>query len=174
MNEKCENYCKNHECSRCGQCCAICIPITREEEKRIRNYVKENNIQPENLFENDNFYVTCCFYDRKNKCCKIYPARPNICQSFKCDRNENELEREKIDNHLRAYWNHIDYDDEISNLTTFDLLFYNDPRPLLEYLFRVAIPGEINEQKFEKVKEFLIDCGQKELAYSLKPIYEKE
>lgn len=166
--------CNNHKCSRCGECCAMAIPITRKEEKKIRNYIKENDVKPESLFENDNFYAICCFYDRKNKCCKIYPVRPGICRSFKCDRNEKELEREKEQNYLKSYWNHIDSNGSLKNLTTFDLLFYDNPIPLLEYLFRVVISGEMDNKKFEQVKNILINCGQEKLANSLNPIYKKE
>lgn len=170
----CNNFCDNHKCSRCGECCGIAIPITKKEEKRIRIYIQENDVKPENLFENNNFYAKCCFYDRKNKCCKIYPARPGICRSFKCDRKENELEKEKEEKHMRAYWNHVDSNGNLKNLTTFDLLFFNNPRPLLELLFRVVVPGAMDEKKYERVKNILINCGQEELANSIKPIYKEE
>ena len=44
----CNNYCDScGKCTRCGECCAAFLPITRKEEKRIKKYVKQNNIEPE-------------------------------------------------------------------------------------------------------------------------------
>ena len=40
---KLESYCDAcGNCSRCGECCASLLPITRAEEKRIREYIKDN------------------------------------------------------------------------------------------------------------------------------------
>ena len=163
-------------CSRCGNCCTISIPITKEEESTIRKYIKKNNIKPVNLFENGNFYAYCCFYDRKNHKCNIYDVRPSICKSFKCNRDMNDLEKEKVENHKRAYWNHIDENNEIKNITTFDLLFYDDPRPLLTLMFRMNADenGNIDEKKYKTVLEQLEKWGQSELAKSLHPVFEKD
>ena len=36
------NYCDScGKCSKCGNCCSSLIPITRKEEKRIREYIKK-------------------------------------------------------------------------------------------------------------------------------------
>lgn len=46
MNAK--NYCDScGNCSRCGECCAACLPITRKEEKSIKEYIAKNSIEPE-------------------------------------------------------------------------------------------------------------------------------
>lgn len=161
--------CNGSQCSRCGECCAMCIPITRKEEKHIREYIKNNNITPENLFTEESMYSSCCFYDRKNKCCKIYPVRPNICRSFKCNRNEEELEKEKIKNHKIAYWNHIGDDGEIKHFTSFDLLFYNDPEPIIQLLYREFCDknGNMTMESFERMKNMMRKVGLEELAEAL-------
>lgn len=42
------NYCdKCGNCSRCGECCAATLPITKTEEKKIKEYISKNNIEPE-------------------------------------------------------------------------------------------------------------------------------
>lgn len=145
------------------------IPITKEEEKNIREYIKNNNVEPEKLIENNNFYISCCFFDRKNHKCKIYPVRPIICKSFKCDRDKKKLEKEKIENHRKAFWNHWE-NGKLSNITTFDLLFYDNPEPLIRFLFH-TIKGKNDEIKFNKIKEILIEYGQEELANCLMPVY---
>ena len=149
------------------------IPISRKEEKRIRDYIKENNITPESLYEGNNFYAICCFYDRKNKKCKIYDVRPKICQSFKCDRAVSAILKERDINQRNAYWNQIDKQGNIHHMTSFDLLFYNDPKPILQYITSV-ISGKNDEIKYGKIIEFLKLVDLEELADSLSPVYEKE
>lgn len=166
----CENYCdKCGRCSRCGNCCAATIPLTRKEEKRIRKYILENKIEPEEFEIGDKINLQCCFYDRKNKLCKIYEVRPSICRSFKCNRNIKELEIEKEINHKLAYWNNIT-NDKVSNLTDMRLLFYNDPRSLLGNLIYGITKGtmECNEKQFKFLKKYLIEGGQEELANCIK------
>ena len=39
----CSNNCdKCGNCSRCGECCAAMLPLTRKEEKRIKEIEKRN------------------------------------------------------------------------------------------------------------------------------------
>lgn len=162
------NNCCGDNCSRCGHCCTMCIPISRKEEKCIRNYIKENNIEPEDIITDDTFYVRCCFYDAENKCCKIYPVRPAICRSYKCNRNEDDLEREKIVNHNRAYWNHIGADGKIHNITSFDMLFYNNPEPLLRLMLYEMCGGKSPTMAdFIRIKKLLREFGLSDLADSL-------
>lgn len=171
----CTNYCKNHQCSKCGQCCTPLLPITRHEEKVIRSYIKENNIKPEDYEMGNSVNLQCCFYDRKNKCCKIYKVRPKICQSFKCDRNIEDLEKEKMANHRRAHYNHIEKTcDMPKNVTDMRLLFYDDPRTLVNIIIYEITNGtlEATEKDFEFLKQFLIAGGQEELAKCLEPTYE--
>ena len=162
----------NVKCSRCGQCCTIGIPITKEEELTIREYITKNNIKPENLFEGDNFYAFCCFYDRKNHKCKIYDVRPGICRSFQCNRNYKELEKEKIKNHKRAFWNYMDDNGEISNFTTFDLLFYDNPKPLLQLIFS-QIDGPLTKEKYIAAVEKMKKWGLSELVEHMEPYFEE-
>lgn len=167
------NYCdKCGNCSKCGNCCAAMIPITRKEEKRIKEYIKNNQITPESFQIGNNMNLQCCFYDRENKKCKIYEVRPNICRSFKCNRKESELNKERDNNHKKAYWNNITNGKE-SNITDMRLLFYNDPRSLLANIIYTITNGrmECNEQQFEFIKKFLIASGQEELARCLDPTF---
>lgn len=160
------NYCdKCGNCSRCGNCCAAMIPLTREEEKYIREYINKNKIEPENFQINKNINLQCCFYDRKNKKCKIYEVRPRICRSFKCNKEESILNKERDNNHRRAYWNNIT-DGKENHITDMRLLFYGDPRSLLANLIYTITEGtmECNKEQFEFIKRYLLKNGQKELA----------
>ena len=168
------NYCdKCGNCSRCGNCCAAMIPLTTEEEETIRKYIKENKIEPEYFQDEKNMNLQCCFYDRTNKKCKIYEVRPNICKSFKCNRKESELNKERDNNHKKVYWNNITNGKE-NNITDMRLLFYDDPRSLLANLIYTITNGtmECNRKQFEYIKQYLIDGGQEELARCIKGTFD--
>ena len=168
----CINYCDGcGNCSRCGQCCTALIPMTRKEEKRIKEYIKLHKIEPE-MFQNDeNINLQCCFYDRKNKICKIYEVRPHICRTFKCNRDIDELECEKINNHERSYWNRIVGGKE-SHLTDMRLLFYGDPRSLVANIIHAITNGTMkcDKKHLKFVKEYLKKGGQEELANCLEGV----
>ena len=167
------NYCtKCGECSRCGECCAAMIPLTRKEEKEIRKYIKENEIEPEFFLKDNAMNLQCCFYDKENKLCKIYEVRPSICRSFKCNRPTSELNKERDDNHKRAYWNNIS-DGKENNITDMRLLFYDDPRSLIANIVFAITNGtmQMNEKQFEFMKKYLINGGQEELAKCMTGTY---
>ena len=171
---KCSNNCDScGNCSHCGECCTSLIPMTRKEEKKIRDYIKSNKIEPEFFQNGKDINLQCCFYDRKNKVCKIYEVRPLICRSFKCNRNINDLEKEKELNHERSYWNRI-IGDKTQHLTDMRLLFYDDPRSLISNLLFIITDGKMNctKKDFDFLKRYLENTGQKELASCLKEEYQ--
>ena len=170
---KLESYCDAcGNCSRCGECCASLLPITRAEEKRIREYIKDNNIEPEKFKVNNNsINLQCCFFDRTKKVCKIYKVRPSICRSFKCNKSIDLINKNKEEHHKRAYWNYM-LKKEIEHLTDMRLLFYNDPSSLVGNLVFTITDGEmvLNKKQFKFIKEILIKGGQAELANSMRGI----
>lgn len=85
------NYTCNGKCSNCGSCCGDILHLSKSEIKRIDEYLKQHKIKPTHrclLVEYDN---TCPFRDNKNKVCKIYEVRPDICRVFKCDKTPKEV-----------------------------------------------------------------------------------
>lgn len=169
----CCDKCGN--CSRCGECCAATLPITKVEEKRIREYINANDIEPE-FFQNGNdVNLQCCFYDRKNKLCKIYEVRPSICRSYKCNKPKLLLEEEKKLAHKIAYWNSLKRD-KITNLTDMRLLFYDDPRSLIGNIMYKLTKGTMiaTEKEFNQLKMVLKSGGQAELANCLEGEFENE
>lgn len=143
-----------NKCSRCGSCCgAVPLPITRAEEKKIRTYIKENNIpyQPSYLWKdkdgNLNDELRCVFYDVDKKACKIYKVRPSICRTFRCNMTPEEIERNKIRHHKRAYWNHVDKNG-MKHLTNLSILFYDKYADLFKWFlanFRTEFGIEPNK-----------------------------
>ena len=88
---KMKNFTCNGKCSCCGECCGDILHLSKSEIKRIDNYLKQKHIEatPRSiLIDYDN---TCPFRDNKNKICKIYEVRPDICRVFKCDKTEVEV-----------------------------------------------------------------------------------
>ena len=84
------NYTCNGKCSCCGQCCGDLLHLSKREINLIDNYLKKHKVEatPQNImFDYDN---TCPFRDNKNKICKIYEVRPDICRIYKCDKSPAE------------------------------------------------------------------------------------
>ena len=80
----------NGKCTGCGGCCSNILPITEDEIRTIRNYIKRYNIKEQKRLlptVNPNLDMTCPFLDNSKKCdkCMIYEVRPRICRDFICD-----------------------------------------------------------------------------------------
>lgn len=98
---KTTNYTCNGKCSGCGECCGDILHLSRKEIKRIAKYIKQNKIEatPRSiLVAYDN---TCPFRDNKDKKCKIYEIRPEICRVYKCDKAPEEVYRNREFNNER-------------------------------------------------------------------------
>lgn len=85
------NYCKDGECSECGNCCSRYLAMNNKEINTIRAYIKKHNIKQQKhaifVHRNPLFDATCPFLDdtKPNHKCTIYEVRPLICREFKCD-----------------------------------------------------------------------------------------
>lgn len=130
MMDKIKNLTYNGECSRCGQCCSLFIPITKQEVEDIKKYVQAFNIKPYPRFKNNNFNATCCFYNPEKKECMIYEVRPFVCRDFKCDNFDWKLRRDCYEE--KAYYNSTLKNKII--LASFDDLIYNDYTPIIQYI----------------------------------------
>lgn len=151
LNKDLQNNEVNGVCSRCGGCCnAAPLPTTKKEIKRIVAFVAANRLNRQNRnwlpeFKNEvprdknnpiNIDLSCCFYDKVNRKCTIYPVRPAICREFKC--SNNPVKREEIKDRLHRI---ADYNPIImtkhempTKITNFDLLIYGDIIPLAIYM----------------------------------------
>ena len=145
----------NGKCSNCGNCCIPWLPLNNEEIKVIKDYISKHNIKPIPLQEGNNYYLDCCFHDRKNKRCTIYPVRPEVCRNFICSASNKKIKKDRYYYDKRADVNGVHLD----KFTTMDLLFYDDPSCFLHFLVYKFKPKDINELKF-LCRKF----GQSELA----------
>lgn len=84
------NLTDNGKCKGCGACCSNILPMTQDEIRIIRQYIKKNGIKEQKRLiptVNTNIDMTCPFLDNSKKCekCTIYDVRPRVCRDFICD-----------------------------------------------------------------------------------------
>lgn len=125
----------NGNCSRCGDCCGLFVPLTEEEVNIVRQYVKKHNIKPTNRFNPllNQFKATCCFYNEVEKKCNIYEARPYVCSHFIC--NDKDWLKHRDEYEKRAKYNSSFGQ---TTLASFDDLIYNDPSIILKYVLELV------------------------------------
>lgn len=91
---KVTDYTKDGKCSCCGNCCGKFLPMTKDELKAIKKYVRKHHIQrvvhPEML--ND---FTCPFRSETGEGCLIYAVRPLVCRQFICSKPIPDIEKTK-------------------------------------------------------------------------------
>lgn len=83
------DYTKNGQCSNCGACCSNTLPLDKKEIKKIQQYIVKNNIKPINhvpaIMSREYLDGICPFRDNIKETCTIYPVRPIICRTYRCD-----------------------------------------------------------------------------------------
>ena len=137
------NFTKNGECSKCGNCCTPIIPITEEEVKKIREYIKENDIKMVMPITKEGRHIKCCFYDFENHKCNIYPVRPEVCRKFICSLNNKEIDKNK-----EYYDKRADYNGDTKLIRPMDYIFYDSPIQIIfiaEYFFNIKTKKELIE-----------------------------
>lgn len=89
------NFTDNGKCICCGNCCTALLPVTKEELKTIKRYIKRKHIKPEIHYGKVNIDLTCPFRNDAEKKCNVYEVRPAICRDFKCDKPQKMIEGTK-------------------------------------------------------------------------------
>lgn len=93
------DYTENGQCSNCGECCSDFFPISQEEIKRIKAYIKKNGIPAQKHFLPLAKYpqadFTCPFRNNTERKCMIYEVRPAICRDFRCDKPRKNIEADE-------------------------------------------------------------------------------
>lgn len=98
---KVEDFTKNGKCSDCGKCCSNMLPLSVEEIKRIKAYVKRQGIKEQRHNFVSGFDMTCPFRDEANRKCTIYDIRPEICRQFKCNNTIEDIKKNKMTLHKK-------------------------------------------------------------------------
>ena len=86
---------KDGNCSKCGACCTCLLPVSPGELRNIKTYVARNNIKPSfhGIVNAHNIDMVCPFQTAAG--CTIYPVRPAICKSFKCNMGEEKISQNR-------------------------------------------------------------------------------
>ncbi len=131
------------KCSSCGECCTEFVPLTNNEYKTIKEYLKRHpEIQNEKHITPEGMHVLCPFRDRENKVCKIYEVRPFVCRRFICNLPQEQLVINKAFGLTRAHYNNTD----LSSIVSFHTLFFGDVEWELEVLYNMF--GATSTQDF--------------------------
>lgn len=85
------NFTDNGKCTCCGNCCTALLPVTKEELKTIKRYIKRKHIKPVVHHEKVDIDMTCPFRNDAEKKCNVYEVRPAICRDFKCDKPQKMI-----------------------------------------------------------------------------------
>ena len=157
MKDQVKNLCKSGQCSRCGECCTPFIPITTKEYKTIEKYIKENNIECENPVDGNNVHVKCCFYNRKEKKCNIYPVRPEVCRRFQCNKTMQQIRARR-----KHFNNRADINKVGGKIQGMDELFYGKLDCLL---YQIKYYNPQNTEEFIKICETM---GRKDIIQGIK------
>lgn len=85
------NFTDSGKCSSCGNCCSNILPMSKDELKRIKKYVRKHHIQDTSKNEQADINMVCPFRDNEKRICTIYKVRPLICSDFKCDKPQKQI-----------------------------------------------------------------------------------
>lgn len=77
-------YTPKRDCKGCGECCSRFLPVSKFDTKRLNDYVRKHHIKPHKPTA-EVFDLTCP-YLTDTKECAVYPARPEVCRAYRCDK----------------------------------------------------------------------------------------
>lgn len=69
------------QCENCSACCGP-VPVSRNELKKIQQYIKKMPKRLEKLKEQSRGPLACMFVDKDTNKCAIYSVRPTICRMY--------------------------------------------------------------------------------------------
>ena len=164
LNMKINNYCNGKSCACCGECCTTFLPITYKEIKRIKKAIKEHNItyNQGDFLDPENLRLLCPFLDMKTKKCKLHlissQLKPDICKAFKCSQPISLIEKNK-----KYYYDRADFNGHNGTVVPMELIFYDNPLPLLVYAIRV-----LHNDTPDKLLNYLERTGNKDVADAIR------
>lgn len=93
------DFTKDGKCSNCGECCSDILPVSLEEIRTIRKYIKKHGIAEQKHFSPTavvpTFDLTCPFRNNAERKCMIYEVRPAICREFQCDKPRKQIKMDR-------------------------------------------------------------------------------
>lgn len=88
---KLPNHTVNGQCSSCGECCLDFRYITEAEYREIKAFVNRNELV-EQFVVGEGVDLSCPFFSKSDKECKIYEIRPFQCRQFLCSLSQEEMD----------------------------------------------------------------------------------
>ena len=76
-------YTPKGNCKGCGECCTRFLPMSTFDMQRLSDYVRKHNIKPH---KSTAALDLTCPYLTDAKECAVYPARPEVCRTYRCDK----------------------------------------------------------------------------------------
>lgn len=77
-------YTSKWDCKGCGECCSRFLPVSKFDTQRLSDYVSKHNIKPHETTA-EALDLTCPYLTDAKECA-VYPARPEICRAYRCDK----------------------------------------------------------------------------------------
>ena len=93
------DYTIDGKCSGCGECCSNMLPMSTDEVRQIKAYIKKHNIKEQRHNFLQGIDMTCPFRDELNRKSLVYEVRPAICREFVCNHTVEDIQKAKIDLH---------------------------------------------------------------------------
>ena len=87
------------KCSGCGECCSNMLPMSADEVRQIKTYIKKHNIKEQRHNFLQGIDMTCPFRDELNRKCLVYEVRPAICREFVCNHTIEDIMKAQLDIH---------------------------------------------------------------------------
>ena len=102
LNSSPTDLTRKGKCTGCGECCSNILPLSDAEIKRIKAYIKLNNVQEQKHFiigmaTKPDMDFACPFMKVSgNKRCVIYEIRPEICRDYVCNKSSKDISEELL------------------------------------------------------------------------------
>lgn len=77
-------YTPKGNCKGCGECCARFLPMSEFDMQRLYAYVQKHHIEPHERVAGA--IDLTCPYLTDTKECAVYHARPEVCRTYRCDK----------------------------------------------------------------------------------------
>lgn len=78
-------YTPKGNCKGCGECCSRFLPMSEFDLQRLHVYVQKHHIKPHK--HTAGAIDLTCPYLTDTKECAVYPARPEVCRTYRCDKH---------------------------------------------------------------------------------------
>lgn len=102
LNSSPTDLTRKGKCTGCGECCSNILPLSDAEIKRIKAYIKLNNVKEQSHFiigmaTKPDVDLSCPFMMMTgNKRCVIYEVRPAICRDYVCNKTSKDMSEELL------------------------------------------------------------------------------